>query len=199
MMELNLNKHPIDIFSSWLDEAKIYEVNDPDAMSFSTVSDDGYPSVRMVLLRKFDKDGFIFFTNYNSRKSSEIKKNSKGALCFHWKSLRRQVRAVGKIEMVSKKESDDYYYSRPLGSRIGAWASKQSSILNNRDELLSSIEEFKKRYNDKDEVPRPDHWSGWNLIPTSIEFWLDGDNRIHERLKYTKDDVGKWTKSLLSP
>ena len=169
-MELKLNKHPIDIFSSWLDEAKISEVNDPDAMSFSTVSDDGYPSVRMVLLRKFDKDGFIFFTNYNSRKSSEIKKNSKGALCFHWKSLRRQVRAVGKIEMASKKESDDYYYSRPLGSRIGAWASKQSEKLESRELLLKKVKEYEGQY--KESPPRPDFWGGFRLIPKEIELCI---------------------------
>jgi pyridoxamine 5'-phosphate oxidase len=120
-------------------------------------------------------------------------------MCFHWKSLLRQVRINGVVEKVSKEVADEYYNTRGYESRIGAWASKQSSILNNRDELLNSIEEYKKKYNNKKEVPRPDYWSGWNLIPTSIEFWLDGDSRIHERLKYIKDEVGNWNKSLLSP
>ena len=120
-------------------------------------------------------------------------------MCFHWKSLLRQVRINGMVQKVSNEVADEYYNSRGYESRIGAWASKQSTILNNRDELLNSIEKFKKKYNDKNEVPRPDHWSGWNLIPTSMEFWLDGDSRIHERLKYTKDEVGNWDKSLLSP
>ena len=195
-MELNLNKHPIDIFSSWLDEAKISEVNDPDAMSFSTVSDDGYPSVRMVLLRKFDKDGFIFFTNYNSRKSSEIKKNSKGALCFHWKSLRRQVRAVGKIERASKKESDDYYYSRPLGSRIGAWASKQSEKLESRKTLLKRVKEYEHQY--KENHPRPDFWGGFRLIPKEIELWSDGKFRLHDRFKFVLVK-NKWEAQRLYP
>ena len=195
-MELNLNKHPIDIFSSWLDEAKISEVNDPDAMSFSTVSDDGYPSVRMVLLRKFDKNGFIFFTNYNSRKSSEIKKNSKGALCFHWKSLRRQVRAVGKIEMASKKESDDYYYSRPLGSRIGAWASKQSEKLESRKLLLKRVNEYEGQY--KENPPRPDFWGGFRLIPKEIELWSDGKFRLHDRFKFLLVK-NKWEANRLYP
>jgi pyridoxamine 5'-phosphate oxidase len=120
-------------------------------------------------------------------------------MCFHWKSLLRQIRINGLVQRVSDKVADEYYNTRGYESRIGAWASKQSSILRNRDELLNSIKEYKKKYNNKNEVPRPDHWSGWNLIPTSIEFWLDGDSRIHERLKYTKDDAGNWSKSLLSP
>ncbi len=157
-MKFDLNKNPIDLFTSWLDEAKITEPNDPDAMSFATVSSDGYPSVRMVLLRKFDKKGFIFFTNYNSRKSNEINVNSKGALCFHWKSLRRQVRAVGNVEKATDQESDDYYFSRPLGSRIGAWASKQSKLLDSRETLLKRVKEYENRFEDK--PPRPEFWGG---------------------------------------
>ena len=120
-------------------------------------------------------------------------------MCFHWKSLLRQVRINGMVEKVSNEVADEYYNSRGYESRIGAWASKQSTVLNNRDELLNSIDEYKKKYSNKSDVPRPEHWSGWNLIPTSIEFWLDGDSRIHERLKYTKDNEGNWVKSLLSP
>tara|TARA_B100000767_G_scaffold113519_1_gene108279 strand:- start:345 stop:707 length:363 start_codon:yes stop_codon:yes gene_type:complete len=120
-------------------------------------------------------------------------------MCFHWKSLLRQVRISGVVQKVSDDVANKYYDSRGYESRIGAWASKQSSILKNREELLNSIKEYKKKYNEEIKVPRPDHWSGWNLTPLSIEFWLDGDSRIHERLKYTKDENNKWIKTLLSP
>jgi len=155
--------------------------------------------VRMVLLKGFDKNGFVFYTNLNSQKGKEIKENPNATMCFHWKSLLRQIRIVGTLKQVDDKTANDYFNTRAYESRIGAWASKQSSILKNRDELLNTLENFKKKYNDKDNVPRPLHWSGWNLKPTSIEFWLDGDNRIHERLKYTLDKNENWVKTLLSP
>ena len=189
---------PIELFKLWMDDAKKSEPNDPNAVSLAT-SNNNFPSVRMVLLKDFSQNGFIFYTNLNSQKGNDLKNNPKAAMCFHWKSLLRQIRINGLVQRVSDKVADEYYNTRGYESRIGAWASKQSSVLSNRDELLNSIKEFKKKYNDKNEVPRPDHWSGWNLVPTSIEFWLDGDSRIHERLKYTKDDAGNWSKSLLSP
>jgi len=190
---------PIDLFEVWMNEAHKTEPNDPNAVALGTSDQNNSPSIRMVLLKDFNKDGFVFYTNLNSQKGNELKNNPKAAMCFHWKSLLRQVRINGVVEKVSKEVADEYYNTRGYESRIGAWASKQSSILNNRDELLNSIEEYKKKYNNKKEVPRPDYWSGWNLVPTSIEFWLDGDSRIHERLKYIKDEVGNWNKSLLSP
>ncbi len=190
---------PIDLFEVWMNEAKNTEPNDPNAVALGTSDYNNSPSIRMVLLKDFNRDGFVFYTNLNSQKGNELKNNPKAAMCFHWKSLLRQVRINGTVQKVSNKVADEYYNTRGYESRIGAWASKQSSILNNRDELLNSIEEYKKKYHNKNEVPRPDHWSGWNLIPTSIEFWLDGDSRIHERLKYIKDDMGHWTKYLLSP
>jgi len=190
---------PIDLFDTWMNEARKTEPNDPNAVALGTSDQNNSPSIRMVLLKDFNKEGFIFYTNLNSQKGNELKHNPKAAMCFHWKSLLRQVRINGVVQKVSKKVADEYYNTRGYESRIGAWASKQSSILNNRDELLNSIEKYKKKYNDKKEVPRPDHWSGWNLIPTSVEFWLDGDSRIHERLKYTKDSEGNWNKFLLSP
>ena len=190
---------PIDLFEVWMNEAKKTEPNDPNAVALGTSDKNNSPSIRMVLLKDFNKDGFVFYTNLNSQKGNDLKNNPKAAMCFHWKSLLRQIRINGVVQKVSDKVADEYYNTRGYESRIGAWASKQSSILSNRDELLSSIEKYKEKYNNKDEVPRPDYWSGWNLIPTSIEFWLDGDSRIHERLKYTKDDVGNWSKSLLSP
>ena len=190
---------PFKLFEKWFDEAKKKEINDPNALALGTASKTGVPSVRMVLLKGFDKNGFVFYTNLNSQKGNELRDNPNATMCFHWKSLLRQIRIVGTLKLVDDKTADDYYNTRTYESRIGAWASKQSSILNNRNELLDSLESFKKKYNNKDKVPRPEHWSGWNLKPSSIEFWLDGDNRIHERLKYTLDKDKNWIKNLLSP
>ena len=201
---LGLNKcfldldDPFELFEKWFDEAKKKEINDPNALALGTASKDGIPSVRMVLLKGFDKNGFVFYTNLNSQKSKEIKDNPNATMCFHWKSLLRQIRIVGTLKLVDDKVADDYYNSRGYESRIGAWASKQSSILASRDDLLKSIENFRNKFDNNDKVPRPSHWSGWNLKPKSIEFWLDGDNRIHERLKYIKNK-DKWEKNLLSP
>ena len=190
---------PIQLFKIWMDEAKKSELNDPNALSLATSNKDNIPSVRMVLLKEFSQNGFIFYTNLNSQKGNELKENPKAAMCFHWKSLLRQIRISGKITQVEDKIADQYYNSRSYESRIGAWASNQSSKLVNRDELVNSIKKYKHKYNDENNVPRPSHWSGWNLSPLSIEFWLDGDSRIHERLKYTIDKNGNWIKSLLSP
>ena len=202
---LGLNKcfldldDPFKLFEKWFDEAKKKEINDPNALALGTASKAGIPSVRMVLLKGFDNNGFVFYTNLNSQKGNELKDNPNATMCFHWKSLLRQIRIVGTLKLVADKTADDYYNTRAYESRIGAWASKQSSILKNREELLDSLEVYKKKYKDKDNVPRPDHWSGWNLKPSSIEFWLDGDNRIHERLKYSLDENNNWVKKLLSP
>ena len=202
---LGLNKcfldldDPFELFEKWFAEAKKSEINDPNALALGTASNKGIPSVRMVLLKGFDKNGFVFYTNLNSQKGNEIKENPHATMCFHWKSLLRQIRIVGILKQVDKKTADDYYNTRAYESRIGAWASKQSSKLANRDELVNSIKKYKHKFNDENNVPRPSHWSGWNLSPSSIEFWLDGDNRIHERLKYNIDKNGNWIKSLLSP
>ena len=202
---LGLNKcfldldNPFELFQNWFEEAKKNELNDPNALALATANKEGHPSVRMVLLKGYDKNGFIFYTNLNSQKGNEIKENTNAAMCFHWKSLLRQIRIVGTLDQVDDKVADKYYNSRAYESRIGAWASKQSSILKSRDELLNALEDYKKKFKDKNNVPRPRHWSGWNLKPLSIEFWLDGDNRIHERLKYSLDKNYSWTKSLLSP
>ena len=191
--------NPIDLFEDWFNEAKKTEINDPNALALATVGKNGIPSVRMVLLKDFNEKGFVFYTNLNSQKSTEIKSNPNVSMCFHWKSLLRQVRITGKLSNVSAMDADNYYNSRSYGSRIGAWASNQSSVLKSRDELLNSIEEFKKKYSNEKNIPRPKHWSGWNLNPIAIEFWLDGKDRIHERLRYTKKDNDKWIKELLSP
>ncbi len=192
-------ENPFKLFEEWFDKAKKSELNDPNALALATSDKEGIPSVRMVLLKGFSEKGFVFYTNLNSKKSEDIKINPNASMCFHWKSLLRQIRIVGNINPVSDKDADEYYNSRGYGSRIGAWASKQSKILSNRDELYQSIDFFKKKYPDKNIVPRPEYWSGWNLSPKEIEFWLDGDNRIHQRLKYIKSKDNGWKKVLLNP
>jgi pyridoxamine 5'-phosphate oxidase len=195
---LDLND-PMQLFKVWMDEAKKTEPNDPNAVALATSDKKNLPSVRMVLLKDFNEYGFVFYTNLNSQKGIELKENPNASMCFHWKSLLRQVRISGSVSSVSDKVADQYYNTRGYESRIGAWASKQSNVLSSRDELINSIDDFKKKFNDQNNVPRPSHWSGWNLSPLTIEFWLDGDSRIHERLKYSKDNDGIWTQSLLSP
>jgi pyridoxamine 5'-phosphate oxidase len=190
---------PFELFDKWYEAAKKKEINDPNALALATSSKNNVPSVRMVLLKDFSKSGFVFYTNLNSQKGNEIKENPSVSMCFHWKSLLRQVRINGKVTPVQNTVADKYYNSRAYESRIGAWASNQSSVLNDRQELINSIDKFKEKFNEKDNVPRPDHWSGWNLKPDSIEFWLDGENRIHERLKFSLNSDGSWKKVLLSP
>ena len=190
---------PIKLFKVWMDEAKKSEPNDPNALSLATSGNNNLPSVRMVLLKEFNQNGFVFYTNLNSQKGKELKENPNAAMCFHWKSLLRQIRINGTITQIEDKAADQYYNSRGYESRIGAWASKQSKELKNRNELKNLIKEFKQKFNNENNVPRPNHWSGWNLSPKRIEFWLDGDGRIHERLNYTIDKSGNWIKSLLSP
>ena len=190
---------PFKLFEEWFNKAKETEINDPNALALATADENGAPSVRMVLLKDFSEKGFVFYTNLESKKSGDIKNNPNVSMCFHWKSLLRQIRIVGTISSVSNEEADNYYNSRAYGSRIGAWASKQSTVLKNRDELYISIDNFKKKFPDEKNVPRPNYWSGWILSPNEIEFWLDGDNRIHQRLKYIKSNDNNWKKVLLSP
>ena len=201
---LNLNAcfmdldDPFDLFKIWLEEATKSEINDPNALSLATTNSINEPSVRMVLLKGLTKKGFIFYTNLNSPKSSDLKTNPKAAMCFHWKSLERQVRIAGSITQVTDKEADQYYNSRPYESRIGAWASDQSKAMTKREDFLKKIDEFKKKYKDEKNLPRPKHWSGWCLSPSSIEFWLGDKYRIHERLKYNKVS-SEWKKEILYP
>ena len=192
-------ENPFKLFEEWFNEAKNSELNDPNALALATSNKEGASTVRMVLLKSFSEKGFVFYTNLNSKKSEDIKSNPQASMCFHWKSLLRQIRISGKINSVSDKEANEYYNSRSYGSRIGAWASNQSTILNNRDQLYKTINIFQKKYPDKNNVPRPKYWSGWNLSPDEIEFWLDGENRIHQRLKYIKLKENHWKKVLLNP
>jgi len=189
---------PLELFKIWMVEAEKKEINDPNALSLATANKNGEPSVRMVLLKDLSPKGFVFYTNLNSRKSNDIKKNPKAEMCFYWKSLRRQIRISGSITQVSDEEADTYFNSRPYESRIGAWASDQSKVMNERKDFLKKIDEFKSKYKNENILPRPKHWSGWCLNPSSIEFWLGDKYRIHERLKYNKIS-NSWKKEILYP
>ena len=190
--------NPIVLFEKWFEVAKKSEINDPNALSLATANTEGVPSVRMVLLKGLSEKGFVFYTNLNSPKSIDLKTNPNAAMCFHWKSIQRQIRISGNITQVSKEEADTYFNSRHYESRIGAWASDQSKIMETREEFLKKIDEFRKKYKNEKELPRPKHWSGWCLNPKSIEFWLGDKFRIHERLKYTKVS-NDWKKEILYP
>ena len=190
--------NPIDLFRNWFKKAEETEINDPNAVALGTADQKNQPSVRMVLLKGLSNEGFVFYTNFNSKKGNDLKTNQQASMCFHWKSLRRQVRVIGKVQQVSEKEADEYYNSRPYKNRISAWASNQSEKLDSRDTFIKKISEFEKKFPDQKEVPRPPHWSGWRILPKEIEFWLDGEGRVHERLNYTNNN-SKWTKEILYP
>jgi len=188
---------PYALFAQWLKDAGEAEVNDPNAVALATVDRDGLPNVRMVLLKGFDEQGFVFYTNYESAKGSEILGSMKAAMCFHWKSLRRQVRVRGPVERVTDAEADTYYASRPRGSRIGAWASAQSRPLEGRFALEKAVAEYTAKYA-IGEIPRPAHWSGFRIKPVEIEFWADRPFRLHDRAQFRRDGDG-WTKTRLYP
>jgi pyridoxamine 5'-phosphate oxidase len=191
---------PFSLFAAWLKEAEASEINDPNAMALATVDSEGLPNVRMVLLKGLDAEGFVFYTNLESQKGTELRAHMKAALCFHWKSLRRQVRIRGPVENVTPAEADDYYKSRPRGSRIGAWASKQSRPLESRFALEKAVATYTTQFG-IGEIPRPDHWSGFRVRPTSVEFWKDGKFRLHDRVEFRRspDTPDGWQKTRLYP
>ena len=196
MSDKNLN--PIILFQNWFEKATEEEINDPNALALATVNRNKQPSVRMVLLKGLTNTEFVFYTNLKSKKSKELKSNPKASMCFHWKSIRRQIRIDGSIKKVPSKVADQYFNTRPYGSRIGAWASIQSTPMESKLDLIKRIQEYKKKFPIHKKVPRPPHWSGWALKANEVEFWLDGDNRIHERLRYKKSG-SKWKKEILYP
>jgi len=197
--DFTIRDEPLQLFTEWLEEARAAEPNDPTAMSVATVDGDGLPNVRMTLLKGFDERGFVFYTNFESQKGTEILASRKAALGFHWKSLRRQVRFRGPVEVVSEEEADAYFRSRPRDSRIGAWASQQSRPLESKFALEKAVAKFAAKHAIGD-VPRPPYWSGFRLKPVYIEFWKDGAFRLHDRVVFQRDGDGDaWSKTRLYP
>lgn len=193
------NSDPLALFRDWYAEAAKSEPNDPDAVALATVGPDGTPSARMVLLKGYDPAGFVFYTNYESRKGQQLQAHTKAALLFHWKSLRRQVRLEGPVSQTTPQEADAYFASRARGSQIGAWASEQSRPLESRFALEKRVAEYTAKHL-IGTVPRPAHWSGFRLQPLLIEFWQDGAFRLHDRLEYRRPTPGEpWTTRTLFP
>jgi pyridoxamine 5'-phosphate oxidase len=177
--------NPFQLFDRWYRKAAETEVNDPNAMTVATADADGRPSARILLLKDFDEHGFVFYSNFESQKGRELTVNPFAALCFHWKSVRRQVRVTGPVVRVSDEEADAYFNSRPRGSRVGAWASQQSRPLADRPALMAAVEKADKAHPGEN-VPRPPYWSGWRLTPLAIEFWQDGEFRLHDRFRFSR-------------
>lgn len=198
LLEKDVDANPIKQFKTWWQHAIESKIDEPNAMSLATCTADGKPSVRIVLLKGIEKNGFIFFTNYNSRKAMEIKENGFVSLVFFWKELERQVRIEGSIKKVSAEESDEYFASRPRESRIGAWSSAQSSIIESREYLQKSIEKYDQQF-PTDDIPRPDFWGGYIIEPYSMEFWQGRPGRLHDRLQYSLNKNGEWILNRLAP
>lgn len=197
--DFTTRSEPFQLFAEWLEEARASEPNDPTAMSVATADADGLPNVRMTLLKEFDERGFVFYTNFESQKGTEILASRKAALGFHWKSLRRQVRLRGPVEVVSDEEADAYYKSRPRDSRIGAWASQQSRPLESRFALEKAVARYAAKYA-IGEIPRPPYWSGFRIKPVYVEFWKDGAFRLHDRVVFRRDsEADAWSKTRLYP
>jgi pyridoxamine 5'-phosphate oxidase len=196
--EEDLDPDPIRQFQLWFGDASLSEVPEVNAMALATATPDGRPSVRMVLLRGVDERGFTFFTNFESRKARELESNPRAAMVFFWPDLERQVRVEGRVERVSAEESDRYFDSRPAGSRLGAWASRQSDKVSGREELERQFAALERQYLDRP-IPRPDNWGGYRLIPDSIEFWQGRPNRLHDRLHYALREGGTWSIERLAP
>ena len=198
LVKEDLNPDPIKQFESWLENAIEIEASEPNAMAISTVDSQNNPRSRYVLFKNIVNDSLVFHSHYESAKAKEIENNPNVSGLFFWPEIYRQIRFEGVVSKASAEVSDEYFKSRPRGAQISAWASDQSSVLNKREDLFHSIEKYKKKFPDPNKVPRPNHWSGWRLKPKEIEFWFNGENRLHERLKYIKVKNG-WNKILLNP
>jgi pyridoxamine 5'-phosphate oxidase len=195
--EISSDTTPAELFEQWFSDANKSGILLPEAMSVSSCSSDGQPSSRMVLLKDYDEEGFVFFTNYGSRKSNELDDNSKVALLFHWNVLQRQIRIEGTVEKITAQESADYFHSRDRGSQVGAWASKQSQKLKHDDELKERMSHYQEKFA-QGEVPHPEFWGGWRVKPHAIEFWQGRANRLHDRICFEMQD-GDWVQHKLHP
>lgn len=195
----DLPDDPLTLYGLWKEEARKTEINDPSACCLATVDKNGHPHARMVLVKSFDPRGFNFHTNADSDKGREMQICAHVALCFHWKSLRRQVRVEGAVEETAPKEADAYFASRSRESRLGAWASQQSRPLERYEDLIAAHDRYAAEFKDRDDIPRPPYWKGFRVVPEKIEFWIDGDHRLHRRFVYTRGDDGAWTVRMLYP
>lgn len=197
--ETEVNPNPFVQFKKWFDQALSSNIPEPNAMTVATTTTQGKPSARMVLLKDFDERGFVFYTNYNSQKGQELAENPQASLVFWWAELERQVRIFGRVEKVSDAESDKYFYSRPFNSRLGAWVSNQSEVIESREVLEQRLQQLTEKYQNQD-IPRPSHWGGIRVIPREIEFWQGRSSRLHDRLVYTRNRIDdSWKIQRLSP
>jgi pyridoxamine 5'-phosphate oxidase len=198
LQEEDLAAGPMEQFQRWLALAAEADPNDYTSMTLATADREGHPSARIVLLKGYDERGFVFFSNYESRKAGEMAENPSAALLFYWPAFERQVRIEGRVEKTSREESEAYYRTRPRGSRIGAWASRQSTVIGGRAELEKEVRALEERFPD-DDIPPPDYWGGYRLVPERIEFWQGRPDRLHDRLRYRRLPDGSWTVERLSP
>jgi len=198
LSEMDVHPNPFEQFKTWFEQAVAAQLPEPNAMTIATVTSDGKPSARIVLLKDYDERGFVFYTNYKSHKGQQLVENPWSAIAFLWAELERQVRIEGCVEKVSPAESDAYFHSRPIGSQLGAWASNQSQVIESREVLEQQLQKLKEEYDNK-EVPRPPHWGGFRVIPNEIEFWQGRPSRLHDRLLYQRSEDGSWKIQRLSP
>ncbi len=198
LLETAIATHPIHQFDKWWQQAIDSQIDEANAMTLATASSDGMPSARVVLLKGFNQDGFVFFTNYKSYKGLQLEENPKACLVFFWKELERQVRIIGLVNKISEQESDEYFHSRPIGSQVGAWTSPQSHVIPNRSWLDEQYQKISKELKEKN-IERPPHWGGYIVKPVIMEFWQGRPSRLHDRIQYTLQENGEWKIERLAP